>query len=224
MWTLPRLIGSLALPTMLLFPLAASAQANRAAEPEGEKAPAVQVDDNAFRCMLDMTKVRHFYVDNLSGRLAETVAVAQAGTGDYPEGSVVQLVPNEVMIKQQKGFSPITRDWEFFWIDVDTNGSKIFRRGFVEVNNRFEMNCFACHVKAHAQNDFTCGAEGGGCDPIPLTREMFGALQRTDPRCPNRPPVSTEDAAALKMVSEVVEAMKTANASNRTMSEDAPKK
>ncbi|KQT58530.1 hypothetical protein ASG52_21705 [Methylobacterium sp. Leaf456] len=207
------------------MPAAAQAQTStRAAEPEGEKAPAVTVTDGSFKCLLDMKKVRHFYVDNLSGRLDETVKVAEAGEGEYPEGSVVQLVPNEVMIKQQKGFSPITRDWEFFWIDVDGDGSKIFRRGFVEVNNRFEMNCFACHVKADAKNDFTCGADGGGCDPIPLTREMFGALQRTDPRCKNAPPVSAADQAALKMVGEVVAAMKEANASNRTMSEDAPKK
>lgn len=224
MTTLSRLVGALALPALLILSTGAMAQSTRAAEPEGEKAPAVQVNDDSFKCMLDMKKVRHFYVDNLSGHLDETVAVAEAGKGDYPEGSVVQLVPNEVMIKQQKGFSPITRDWEFFWIDVDKEGSKIFRRGFVEVNNRFEMNCFACHVKANVENDFTCGAEGGGCDPIPLTREMFGALQRTDPRCKNAPPVSAEDTAALKMVGEVVEAMKAANASNRTLSEDAPKK
>ena len=80
-----------------------------------------------------MTPVRHFYVDNLLGNLDETVAVAKAGQGDYPEGSVLQLMPNEVMIKQQKGFNPATRDWEFFWIDVDKDGSKIYTRGFAEV-------------------------------------------------------------------------------------------
>lgn len=219
-----RHVGALALPAALLLSAAAHAEPSRAAAPEGELAPAVKVDDGSFKCMQDMVSVKHFYVDNLSGRLDETVAVAEAGQGDYPEGSVVQLVPNEVMIKQQKGFSPITRDWEFFWIDVDKNGSKIFRRGFAEVNNRFEMNCFACHVKAHAENDFTCGAEGGGCDPIPLTREMFGALQRTDPRCKGAQTVSAEDQAALKMVGQVVEAMKSGSTSNKTMSEDAAKK
>ena len=63
--------------------------------------------------------------DGIRQKLAVIEAVAKAataGTGDYPEGSVVQLMPNEVMIKQQKGYSPITRDWEFFWIDVDKNG------------------------------------------------------------------------------------------------------
>jgi len=166
----------------------------------------LKVDDTSFKCITEMAKVRHFYVDNLLGNLAQTVAVATAGTGDYPEGSVVQLMPNEVMIKQQQGFSPATRDWEFFWIDVDKSGSKIYTRGFAEVNNRFGLNCFACHVKAQPAFDFICETEHG-CDPIPVTKAMFGALQRTDPRCPGSDQVSAEDAEALKQLGEIVKAL-----------------
>jgi hypothetical protein len=166
----------------------------------------VKVDDSSFKCMTDMTPVRHFYVDNLLGNVAQTVAVAQAGRGDYPEGSVLQLMPNEVMIKHEKGFSPATRDWEFFFIDVSPTGSKIYKRGFAEVNNRLEMNCFACHVKAKPEFDFVC-EQDHGCDPIPVTRAMFGALQRTDPRCKNRGPTSAEDAEALKQLGEIVKAL-----------------
>jgi hypothetical protein len=36
---------------------------------------------------------------------------------------VLQLIPNEVMVKQQKGFSPATNDWEFFALDTDKNGT-----------------------------------------------------------------------------------------------------
>lgn len=162
----------------------------------------VKVTDSSFKCITEMTKVRHFYVDNLSGNLAGTVAVATAGEGDYPEGSVLQIMPNEVMVKQQKGFNPATRDWEFFWIDNDKNGSKIFTRGFAEVNNRLGLNCFTCHVKAEAKYDFVCEI-GHGCDPIPVTREMFGALQRTDPRCGDKP-VSAEDQASLAQLAEIV--------------------
>ena len=147
-------------------------------------APRLNVDDNSFKCITEMTPVRHFYVDNLLGNLEGTVAVAKAGRGVYPEGSVVQLMPNEVMIKHEKGFNPATRDWEFFYIDVDSDGSKIFRRGFAEVNNRFGLNCFACHAQARAEFDLIC-EQDHGCDPIPVTRAMFGALQRTDPRCKN---------------------------------------
>jgi hypothetical protein len=172
--------------------------------------PKVKVDNSSFKCITDMTPVRHFYVDNLLGNLEGTVAVANAGKGDYPEGSVLQLMPNEVMIKQQKDFNPATRDWEFFWIDVDKDGSKIFTRGFAEVNNRFGLNCFTCHVKAREEFDFVC-EQGHGCDPIPVTRAMFGALQRTDPRCRNQKPVSAEDAQALKELGDIVKALKTSD-------------
>jgi len=165
----------------------------------------VEVTDSSFRCMTDMTKVRHFYVDNLLGNLEETVAVAIAGKGDYPPGSVVQLMPNEVMVKHHKGYSPGTRDWEFFFIDVSPEGSKIFRRGLSAVNNRLGMNCFDCHVKARPEHDFIC-EQTNGCDPIPVTREMFGALQRTDPRCGTKE-VSPEDAEALRQLGEIVKAL-----------------
>jgi hypothetical protein len=167
---------------------------------------AVKVTDESFKCITEMAPVRHFYVDNLHGNLAATVAVATTGQGDYPEGSVVQLMPNEVMIKQQKGFNPATRDWEFFFIDVSKDGSKIYKRGFADVNNRLGLNCFTCHIKAQPEFDFIC-EEGHGCDPIPVTRAMFGALQRTDPRCKGSGQVSAEDAEALKQLGAIVKAL-----------------
>jgi hypothetical protein len=168
----------------------------------------VAISDQSFKCITEMTPVRHFYVDNVLGKkaLARTVAVAQAGKGDYPAGSVVQVMPNEVMVKQHKGFNAATRDWEFMWIDVDKNGSKIFTRGAAEVNNRFGLNCFACHAKAKPQFDLICET-GHGCDAIPVTKAMFGALQRTDPRCKGSDNVSAEDAQALQQLGEVVKAL-----------------
>ncbi len=178
-------------------PFAVVASASLAEEPK------VKVDDTSFKCITEMTPVRQFFVDNLSGNLEASLAVAKAGSGDYPEGTVLQVMPNEVMVKQQKGFSPATRDWEFLWIDVDKNGSKIFTRGAAEVNNRFGLNCFACHVKAEEKFDFVC-EQGHGCEDIPVTREMFGALQRTDPRCKGSDQVSDADKAALAAIDEVV--------------------
>jgi len=143
-----------------------------------EMQPSFKIDDSSFKCIREMTPVRHFYVDNLLGNVAATVAVAEEGKGDYPEGSVLQLMPNEVMIKHQKGFNPVTRDWEFFFIDVSPEGSKIYRRGFVEVNNRLGMNCFACHVEARPEFDFVC-EQDHGCDPIPVAgRELEGLVGR----------------------------------------------
>jgi hypothetical protein len=192
--------GAAACAATLSLLFAMHALDSRAEEPE------IKVTDESFKCITEMTKVRHFYVDNLAGNLAGTVAVATAGTGDYPTGSVVQLMPNEVMIKQRKGYSAATRDWEFFWIDVDKNGSKIYTRGFAEVNNRFGLNCFTCHVKARQEFDFICETEHG-CDPIPVTKAMFGALQRTDPRCKGSEQVSAEDAEALRQLGEIVKAL-----------------
>ena len=163
----------------------------------------VHVDAKSFQCITKMTSVRHFYVDNLRGDLAATVAAANARTGAvYPPGSVIQLIPGEAMVKRAKGFNPATRDWEFFELDVSKDGTQIRRRGFVDVVNRFGGNCFGCHVAARPEWDLVCEADHG-CAPIPLTRDMSGALQRTDPRCQN-PPLSAKDAAALKRLNELI--------------------
>jgi len=165
----------------------------------------VAITESSFKCVTDMTHVRHFYVDNLTGNLAGTVKVAQAATGDYPVGSVLQLVPTEVMVKREKGFNTGTRDWEFFELNVTPTGQTIRARGVQDVNNRFGGNCFGCHVKARPEYDLVCD-NNHGCDPIPITRAMSGALQHTDPRCKNQP-VSAEDAAALGQLGAIVKAL-----------------
>ena len=180
-----------------------------AAAPAAPAAPtsptSFPISDKSFKCITELTHVRHFYVDNLAGNLAGTVKVAQAGTGVYPVGSVLQLVPTEVMVKREKGFNATTHDWEFFELNISPTESTIRTRGFQEVNNRFGGNCFNCHVKARAEFDLVCD-NSHGCDPIPITRAMSGALQRTDPRCKN-PPVSPEDAAALAQLGAIVKAL-----------------
>jgi hypothetical protein len=159
----------------------------------------VKVDDSSFRCMRQMTPVRHFFVDSLTGDLAATLAAANAPKGAvYPAGSVVQLVPTEVMVKREQSFSPATGDWEFFELEVDANGTKIGKRGFAEVNNRFGKNCFACHVPAREPWDFVCESDHG-CDPIPIDHKMTGALQRSDPRCGEAAPESGDTLALLKL-------------------------
>jgi hypothetical protein len=164
--------------------------------------PDVEIQATSFRCITTMTPVRHFYVDNLRGDLAATLAAANSPTGAvYPPGSVIQLVPGEAMVKRSKGFNTATRDWEFFELDVSKDGTQIRKRGFADVVNRFGGNCFACHIAARPEWDLVCEADHG-CKPIPLTRAMSGALQRTDPRC-HTPPVSAEDAAALKQLNEL---------------------
>ncbi len=161
-----------------------------------------QIDAQSFRCITEMTRVRQFYVDNLLANLDATLTTANSATGGtYPAGTVIQLVPTEAMVKRDKGVSPVTHDWEFFELDISSDGTEIRKRGFAEVANRFG-NCFACHIQARPQWDLVCEKDHG-CAPIPVTRAMIGALQRTDPRCKN-PKVRPEDAEALKQLNELM--------------------
>ena len=179
--------------------------------PASEPKP-LAISEKSFRCMTEMTHIGHFYVDNLVGNLKGTVQVAESTTGGvYPVGSVLQLVPTEVMVKREKGFNAATRDWEFFELDVSPSGSTIRTHGFVEVVNRFGGNCFTCHVRARPEWDLVCDTTHG-CDPIPITIAMSGALQRTDPRCKNRGPVSAEDSVALEQLAVIVKALNAASA------------
>jgi hypothetical protein len=163
----------------------------------------IPVTEKSFHCISQLTPVRGFFVGNLAGNLAGTVRVARSPNGGvYPPGSVIQLVPTEVMVKQPKGFNDVTHDWEFFELNVSKEGTSINKRGFAEVVNRFGGNCFACHIKAEAKWDFVCET-AHGCAPIPLTEPILKALQHTDPRCPGADKVSAEDAAALKQLQEL---------------------
>src|SRR5215475_12710962 len=92
---------------------------------------AMDIDATSFRCITKMTPVRQFYVDNLQGNLAATLAAANSPTGAvYPAGSVIQLIPGEAMVKRDNGFNAATHDWEFFDLDVSKDGTRIRKRGF----------------------------------------------------------------------------------------------
>src|SRR6476659_3192736 len=163
--------------------------------------PKYKVDGSSFQCITKMTPVKHFFVDNLAGNLAGTVDVAKTGKGEFPEGTVLKLIPNEAMVKQQKGFSP------------GTNGTKIVSHGAEDVNNFLGLNCFECHKAARAEFDLVC-EQDHGCAPLPLTRQMFHAIQHTDLRCPPEQ-LSAEDAAALKELGPVIEQIKNEAAANK---------
>ena len=135
--------------------------------PADEKVPPadkkVEVTEASFKCLQDMTKVGDMYVDNLLGDLDATLAVAKsANGGTYPPGSVVQILPNEVMVKLEKGAHPSTNDWKFLTLDVSPEGSKITQAGFEEVKNPLGT-CFSCHQQPTApQADMICAA-GHAC-------------------------------------------------------------
>lgn len=165
-----------------------------------------EIDETTFGCISELTPVGRFYVGNLLSGLNETVAVAQSSTGGaFPAGSVVQLIPTEVMIKRETGFSDETDDWEFFELDVSSQGTAIRTRGHANVTNRFGNNCLECHEKAHDEWDMICSTDHG-CDPIPLSEDMIRALQKTDPRCS---PVELTEAEtkALELLPELLGAV-----------------
>jgi hypothetical protein len=169
------------LPTLVLVLLSLSSQVGQT--------QTVEVSKDDFKCLDDMTPVRGFFVDNLLGDLQATLQVANSENGGvYPVGSVVQLVPTEVMVKREKGYNAVTKDWEFFELDVSEKGSEIKVHGAFEVVNKFGGNCFACHIKARAEWDMIC-EQDHGCDPITLpngmilSQEMIKGVQAADPRC-----------------------------------------
>ncbi len=145
-------------------------------------ATTVEVTGDSFRCISDMTPVRGFWVDNLLGDLDASVAVAENLEGNtFPPGTVVQLVPQEAMVKREAGFSPETQDWEFFFLLATDEGTTIQTRGKDETVNAFGGNCFDCHAPA-ADHDLLC-EQDHGCAPLPIGPEQFEALVAADPRC-----------------------------------------
>ena len=131
-----------------------------------------------------MHPIRGFFVGNILDHLDDTIAAANQPEGAfYPPGSIVQLIPTEVMIKHHKGWSENTNDWEFFELTVSEEGSKIKVRGTTQVINKFGGNCLECHQKAKPQWDFIC-EEDHGCDPLPIPDFLIRWTQEGDPRCP----------------------------------------
>src|SRR3954449_2083748 len=93
-----------------------------------------------------MTPVGDHFVTNVRGHLDEALAVARsAAGGKYPVGTMIQLVPQEAMVKRHAGFSPATNDWEFFSLAVSPTGTTVLSRGGAEVLNRFGGSCSGCH-------------------------------------------------------------------------------
>jgi hypothetical protein len=135
-----------------------------------------------FRNINTMTRVGDHFVTNVRGHLAQALEVARSPVGGtYPVGTIIQLIPQEAMVKRAKGYSPSTNDWEFFSLDVSATGTKILSRGGAQVVNRFGGSCASCHGAAQARFDFVCGQDHG-CAPLPIGPDVITALQKADPR------------------------------------------
>jgi hypothetical protein len=154
----------------------------RAAAPSSTAGPDVVVTAKSFRSLRAMTPIRGFFVENLMGDLSATVAVANARDGGtYPPGTLIQLFPQEAMVKHRAGWNASTHDWEFFFLDVSAAGTKIVHRGTDQVVNRFGSNCASCHSAATAKFDFVCEKDHG-CAPLPISDDLIKLAQLGDPR------------------------------------------
>jgi len=158
------------------------------APPSGATAPSTRPSEDFvaratdFRTLDSMTRVRGFFVDNRLGHLAQAVRIARANRGGvYPVGTIIQLVPQEAMVKRRSGWDASTHDWEFFFLDVSKTGTKILTRGSDQVVNRFGGNCASCHAAAEPRFDEVCEHDHG-CEPLPIGDDVIASIQRADPR------------------------------------------
>lgn len=141
----------------------------------------MEADD--FVNIHDMTPVRGFFVDNRLGHLDEAIAVAEDtdGGGAYPVGTIIQLIPQEAMVKRAPGFDAGSNDWEFFSLQVSPEGTEILTRGGAEVVNQFGGSCADCHSLARPEFDFVC-EDDHGCEPLPIGDDVIQGVQDGDPR------------------------------------------
>jgi hypothetical protein len=182
--------ATLGLAVLLLVALAAAGVASgQDALHPGSKPPGrdIQVQPSDFRNLATMTRVRGFFISNRLGHLKDALRVANSPKGGtYPVGTIIQLVPQEAMVKHRKGYSPASHDWEFFSLSTTAQGTTILTRGTTNVVNRFGGTCQSCHVAANSKFDFVC-EHNHGCAPLPIGDDVIAAIQRADPR-PLTPP------------------------------------
>jgi hypothetical protein len=183
-------VGVLTHVALVAIPIIAAAVVGcSSASDDGESATEttvvedVVVDADDFKPLADMTAVRGFFVDNVAGDLDATLAVANDPEGGtYPVGTLIQLIPQEAMVKRAPGFDPDANDWEFFTLDVTPTGTTIISRGGSEVVNRFSgTSCAGCHSAAEPQFDLVC-EDDHGCAPLPVGDDVIAAIQQADPR------------------------------------------
>ena len=137
-----------------------------------------------FGCILDWPKVRNTRMKNSDPeKLKEAMRIFRDNVPDkeYPVGTILQLVPFEAMVKHPRQDFPKTNGWEFFFLDVSKEGTKIKDRGENVVNLSQGITCLSCH-KAAARFDFVC-EKRHGCAPIPFDDQKITELQNADPRC-----------------------------------------
>ena len=144
----------------------------------------IEVSEQTFGCILDWPKVRNTYFKHSDpAKLKEAMRIFRDSVPDkqYPVGTILQLIPFEAMVKHPLEKFPNTNGWEFFFLDVSKEGTKIKERGERVVNHSQGVTCLSCHQPA-AKFDFVC-EKGHGCAPIPFDDQKIAEIQNADLRC-----------------------------------------
>lgn len=152
--------------------------------PDSVSAQDVTVSEQTFGCILDWPKVRNTRFKQADPeKLKEAMRIFRGSVPDqeYPVGTILQLVPFEAMVKHPREKFPNTNGWEFFFLDVSKEGTKIADRGDKVVNRSQGVTCLSCHQPA-AKFDFVC-EKGHGCAPIPFDDQKIAEIQKSDLRC-----------------------------------------
>jgi hypothetical protein len=133
-------------------------------------------------CIANGTKVRHTYIQHADpAKLKEALRIyeTRAQDAEYPDGTIIRMIPQEAMVKRSKAAFPATNGWEYFALAVTPQGTTVRARG-VDASNR-RGTCQSCHAGA-VKADYVCGG-GPGCPTVPLTEDQIATLQSNDPRC-----------------------------------------
>jgi hypothetical protein len=173
-----------AVMTALLLVACGGSGASSTGTPRVTKPPVEDIDMQAadFPNVNTMTKVDTYFVTNLLGHEEAALAVARSPKGGkFPVGTLIQLVPQEAMVKRRAGWNPATHDWEFFFLDTSPAGTTVVTRGADNVANRFGGNCASCHLDAKPQWDLVCKHDHG-CEPLPIGDDVIARIQAADPR------------------------------------------
>jgi hypothetical protein len=96
----------------------------------GDAGPDLDMQASDFDCILSWPKVGDYRITNKLGNLSGSLAIANAPDGGvFPVGTVVQLIPDEAMVKRYVGFNAASDDWEFFNLSTSASGTTINQRG-----------------------------------------------------------------------------------------------
>jgi hypothetical protein len=149
----------------------------------------IAVTEQSFGCILEWPKVRNTrFKHAVPEKLKEAMRIFRDSVPDkeYPVGTILQLTPDEAMVKHPRDKSPKTNGWEFFSLDISTGETTIKDRGEGVVNVSQGVTCLSCHQPA-ARFDFVC-EKGHGCAPIPFDDQKIAEIQKADPRCIRQKP------------------------------------